>query len=204
MERTTLANIMEQMDVEIDIAELGTETDMEQAEKDLKEMMYRLKESSRLSAEAKLQMDMIELNNDSRTDTERIHLVNEQIADEERVYWSLIGHDDNDNAIIKVYKSTEEFEAMIERGKQKEASKQKSAPKVTLKEAEKFDKLIDVLIKEEVTYVVPNRRTGNNVRIDYAKIDNKGKKGNNGHTGTKTTTVTKTTTLVITEAGALG
>lgn len=127
-------------------------------------------------------------------------------ADQEqaqKVYWSLEGHDEAGNAIIKVYKDTTEYERQIEKAKEKKESLAKGKPKVTLADAERFDRLITQLINEDVTYVVPNRRTGNNVEIDYAVLDGE-KKGKRGGGSSRTTTVTKTTTLVITEAGALG
>jgi hypothetical protein len=118
---------------------------------------------------------------------------------EPKVYWSLVGHDKEGNAIIKVYANQTHLQVQVDKAEEDRAKKQKRKETVTLTEAERFDRLIASLINDEVTKVIPNKQK-NNIAIDYAKIDNYSSNSGKG-SSTKKTTVVKQTMITITEEG---
>jgi hypothetical protein len=119
----------------------------------------------------------------------------------ERVYWTYLGKDKNGNAIVRVYKDKAEFEATMDKAEERRLAGLKTTPKVTLDEADKFDRLMETLMKEDVTKVIPGRQTGRNLVIDYNKVE--GTTTRVKKDGTKKVTVTKCEKISITTKGAI-
>lgn len=98
-----------------------------------------------------------------------------------KVFWKLQGYDEDGNAIIKVFNEQEQqrMTKLMEEAEKKATKKQEMAV-VPITAAEKFDAMIDELLGTDAVYIVPNKDTGKNLRIDYTKLNGKTKKTSTG------------------------
>lgn len=135
------------------------------------------------------------------------HIADSDTVVREMLYWEFVKIDEEGNAILKVFNKDkqEEFakQAKDSQKKHKQAEERK-LKKATEQATDNFLELLDNLMGTDAVYVVPNRRVGNNLRIDYNRMSKEKTVTKNKDGATTRTVKTETVTLKhIVEDGVL-